>query len=93
MNGPSSSILQVTHGEISFDQVHFKYKKGQNLFVDKSVTISGGSKVGLVGLSGSGKTTFVNLLLRFYDIDSGKISIDGQNIKEVLKNHYAIKLR
>ena len=82
-NGPNSSILQVTHGEISFDQVHFRYKKGQNLFVDKSVTIAGGSKVGLVGLSGSGKTTFVNLLLRFYDIDSGKISIDGQNIKEI----------
>lgn len=79
----NSSILQVTHGKISFDQVHFKYKKGQNLFVDKSVTISGGSKIGLVGLSGSGKTTFVNLLLRFYDIDSGKICIDGQNIKEV----------
>ncbi len=82
-NEPNSSILQVTHGKISFDQVHFKYKKGQNLFVDKTVIISGGSKVGLVGLSGSGKTTFVNLLLRFYDIDSGKIYIDGQNIKEV----------
>jgi ATP-binding cassette subfamily B protein len=82
-NGPNSTTLHVTHGEISFNQVHFKYKKGNNLFVDKSVTIAGGSKVGLVGLSGSGKTTFVNLLLRFYDIDSGKISIDGQNIKEV----------
>ena len=82
-DGPNHSVLQVTHGKISFDDVHFKYKKGQNLFVDKSVTIAGGSKVGLVGLSGSGKTTFVNLLLRFYDIDSGKICIDGQNIKEV----------
>ena len=73
----------MTHGKIAFDRVQFKYKKGQNLFVDKSVTIPGGAKVGLVGLSGSGKTTFVNLLLRFYDIDSGKITIDGQNIKEV----------
>jgi ATP-binding cassette subfamily B protein len=82
-NRPDGSILQVTDGKISFDQVHFKYKRGQDLFVNKSVTISGGSKVGLVGLSGSGKTTFVNLLLRFYDVDSGKISIDGQNIKEV----------
>lgn len=79
----NSSILHVTHGKISFDRVHFKYKKGQNLFVNKSVTIDGGSKVGLVGLSGSGKTTFINLLLRFYDIDAGKICIDGQNIKEV----------
>jgi ATP-binding cassette, subfamily B, bacterial len=83
INEPNSSTLQVTHGKISFDRVHFKYKKGKNLFVDKSVTISGGSKVGLVGLSGSGKTTFVNLLLRFYDIDSGKIYIDGQNIKKI----------
>ncbi len=82
-NDPNSSILEVTQGKISFDKVNFKYKKGKNLFVDKSVTISGGSKVGLVGLSGSGKTTFVNLLLRFYDLNSGKITIDGQNIKEV----------
>lgn len=82
-NEPNSSILQVTEGKICFDQVHFKYNKGRNLFVDKSVTIPGGSKVGLVGLSGSGKTTFVNLLLRFYDIDFGKINIDDQNIKEV----------
>lgn len=78
-----SSALKVNQGEISFEQVHFKYTKGKNLFVDKSITISGGSKVGLVGFSGSGKTTFVNLLLRFYDTDSGKIYIDGQNIKEV----------
>ncbi len=80
---PNSSILQVKRGEISFIKVHFKYTKEQNLFVDKSVTISGGSKIGLVGCSGSGKTTFVNLLLRFYDLQDGKICIDGQNIKEV----------
>jgi len=82
-DSPNSSVLQITEGKIVFDQVHFKYKNRQDLFVDKSLTILGGSKVGLVGLSGSGKTSFVNLLLRFYDIDSGKITIDGQNIKEV----------
>lgn len=82
-NGSNSSILQITQGQISFDRVYFKYTKGQNLFVDKSIMISGGSKVGLVGLSGSGKTTFVNLLLRFYEIDSGKICIDDQDIREV----------
>ena len=80
---PRATQLKITAGEIIFDQVHFKYKKGQNVFTDKSITIEPGQKVGLVGYSGSGKTTFVNLILRFFDIDSGRILIDGQDIKTV----------
>lgn len=75
--------LVVTHGEIAYDNVNFQYHRKQDLFVNKSVTIQAGTKVGLVGFSGSGKTTFVNLILRFYSVDSGKISIDGQDIKNV----------
>ncbi len=80
---PDAMALKVTQGQIIFDQVHFKYKKEQNVFTDKSITINPGEKVGLVGFSGSGKSTFVNLILRFFDVGSGKILIDGQNIKTV----------
>ncbi len=94
INEPNSAVLHVTDAKISFDQVHFKYKKGTDIFVNKSVIIPGRSKVGLVGLSGSGKTTFVNLMLRFYDVDSGTICIDDQNIRHVtqesLRNHIAM---
>lgn len=75
--------LQVTNGEILFEKVHFQYKKGQSVFTDKSIVIHPGEKVGLVGFSGSGKSTFVNLILRFFDVDSGQIRIDGQDIKTV----------
>ena len=75
--------LVVTNGEIVFDNVTFKYLKHSNLFQDKNVSIKAGEKVGLVGFSGSGKTTFVNLILRNYDIEKGRILIDGQDIAEV----------
>ncbi len=79
----SATTLQVRRGEIVFDSVHFHYNKENNIFTDKSITIHAGETVGLVGFSGSGKTTFVNLILRFFDVHAGQILIDGQNIKEV----------
>ncbi len=75
--------IKVTKGKIQFQKVHFQYENAARLFSDKSVTIQPGQKVGLVGYSGSGKTTFVNLILRLYDIQSGHILIDGQNIATV----------
>ena len=75
--------LKVTNGEIAFQDVTFCYEKGKNIFEKKNVTIASGEKIGLVGFSGSGKTTFVNLLLRLFDIQEGTIKIDGQDIKEV----------
>lgn len=80
---PNAKTLMISKGEIVFDQVHFQYKKGQSVFADKSIVIRPGERVGLVGFSGSGKSTFVNLILRFFDVDSGKILIDGQDIKTV----------
>lgn len=80
---PGAGRLQISKGKIVFDKVHFQYKKGQSVFADKSITIDPGQRVGLVGFSGSGKSTFVNLILRFFDVDSGKILIDGQDIKSV----------
>lgn len=75
--------LRVTKGEIEFQKVHFQYGHTTPLFTNKSIKISAGEKIGLVGFSGSGKTTFVNLIMRFYDIQSGRILIDGQDIAKV----------
>jgi ATP-binding cassette subfamily B protein len=80
---PGAKPLQISSGKIVFDKVHFKYKKGQSVFTDKSITINPGQKIGLVGFSGSGKSTFVNLILRFFEVDSGTILIDDQDIKTV----------
>lgn len=83
---PKASILNVTKGEIRFDQVHFHYPNTEPLFSNKSIHIRGGQKVGLVGYSGSGKSTFVNLILRLFDVNEGKILIDDQNIKQVTQS-------
>lgn len=75
--------LNVHKGEISFENVTFRYRKEINLFQDKNIQIHAGEKVGLVGFSGSGKTTFVNLILRYFDVEKGRILIDGQDISKV----------
>lgn len=75
--------LLVTQGQIEFSKVKFNYHGGYSLFQNKSVRIEAGQKVGLVGYSGSGKSTFVNLILRLYDVVEGQILIDGQDISEV----------
>ncbi len=80
---PQAKTIQINKGEIVFQDVSFRYKKHNNLFENKSVTIPGGQRVGLVGFSGSGKTTFVNLIVRLFDLSSGAIKIDNQNISEV----------
>ena len=83
---PNATVLQVTKGEIEFDDVTFHYDEGAHLFNNKNVMIQSGQKVGLVGLSGSGKSTFVNLILRLFDVESGKIMIDGQDIRTVTQS-------
>lgn len=89
---PNAKELTVRHGTINYDHVHFNYKGHDAVFKDKSLTIPAGQKIGLVGFSGGGKTTFVNLILRLYDVTQGKILIDGQDIKEVTQDslHSAI---
>lgn len=78
--------LVVTKGEIRCENVTFYYQKRRHVFDDLTLTIQPGKKVGMVGFSGSGKSTFVNLILRFYDIQSGRILIDGQNIADVTQD-------
>lgn len=83
---PNAQDLVVTNGKIHFDKVNFHYKGSDLLFEDRSVIIEPGQKVGLVGHSGSGKSTFVNLIMRLYNIDSGAITIDEQDIKTVTQD-------
>lgn len=75
--------LVVTRGEIQFSDVSFHYGDGARLFQNKNIFIPAGEKIGLVGSSGSGKSTFVNLILRLFEVESGTITIDRQNINEV----------
>lgn len=73
----------VKKGKIEFKDVHFGYRKDSKIFKGLSLTFEPGEKVGLVGQSGSGKTTLINLILRYYDITSGSIKIDDQDIGQV----------
>lgn len=75
--------LVVKNGEIEFKNVTFSYKNSTPIFSNQNIKISAGSKVGLVGYSGSGKSTFINLILRLYDIAQGDILIDNQSIQAV----------
>jgi len=83
---PDASVLQVTRGEIVFDDVSFIYQEGLRVFTHLSVIIEPKQQVGLVGFSGSGKSTFVNLILRLFEVQGGTIKIDGQNILEVTQD-------
>lgn len=78
--------LFVKKGEIAFKDVKFHYKGTKPLFENQTVVIKAGQKVGLVGYSGSGKTTFVNLILRLYDVTNGSILIDGSDIRDVTQS-------
>jgi len=80
---PNAPTLDVTKGKIEFHNVTFHYDNGRHLFNNKNVIIEPGQKVGLVGFSGGGKSTFVNLILRLFDVESGQIKIDEQNIADV----------
>jgi ATP-binding cassette subfamily B protein len=86
IDNPQATALVVTAGEVRFDHVTFAYPGGLSVFRDLSVTIRPGERVGLVGFSGSGKSTFVNLILRLYDIQGGQILIDGQDIRGVTQD-------
>lgn len=80
---PESKALAVPKGEIHFDDVHFGYGRENGVIDHLSLTVRGGEKIGLVGRSGAGKSTLVNLLLRFFDLEGGRILIDGQDIAAV----------
>ena len=80
---PGAVPLQVSRGEVQFDQVGFSYGGKKAVIEGLSLHIRAGEKIGLVGRSGAGKSTIVNLLLRLYDVEKGRILIDGQDIAGV----------
>jgi ATP-binding cassette subfamily B multidrug efflux pump len=83
VDAPDARPLVVDRGEIRFEAVRFAYGGTRRVLDDFSLTIDAGEKIGLVGRSGAGKSTVVNLLLRFHDLEGGRIRIDGQDIAAV----------
>ena len=83
LDKPNCPPLNVTRGEIKFNDLSFAYDPAKPLLSHFNLTIKPGEKVGLIGRSGAGKSTIVNLLLRFYEVQQGTITIDGQNIMDV----------
>ena len=75
--------METTKGIIEFKHVNFSYVPGKQVIHDFNLKVESGKKIALVGSTGSGKTTVVNLLMRFYDIDSGEITVDGINIRNI----------
>ena len=86
VDAPDAKPLRVPKGEIRYEGIRFHYGKDKGVIEDLSLTIRPGEKVGLVGRSGAGKSTLVNLLLRFYDLEGGRITIDGQDISHVTQD-------
>lgn len=83
LDKPDAPDLVVTRGAVHFDQVRFGYGRDSGLIDGLTLDVRPGEKIGLVGRSGAGKSTLVNLLLRFFDVEGGRILIDGQNIADV----------
>lgn len=82
-DSPFAPELSVPRGEVRFEDVKFGYDSGSTIFHGLSLRVKPGERIGIVGRSGAGKSTLVNLLLRFFDVNSGTIRIDGQDIKNV----------
>ncbi len=89
--------LPEPHGEVAFDHVRFGYTEGEPLIHDLSIDVQQGQTVAIVGPTGAGKTTLVNLLMRFYDVQGGQVRVDGQNIMDMerdsLRNVFGMVLQ
>ena len=89
--------IEDTNGNIDFEHVSFAYVEGQKLIENLNVSVKEGQSVAIVGPTGCGKTTLINLLMRFYDINSGVIKLDGTNIKDItresLRKEYGMVLQ
>lgn len=84
----SETLEEPLIGEVSFDNVSFSYVPEQPLIQDFDVDVASGETIAIVGPTGAGKTTMINLLMRFYDVDQGKITIDGKDIRNLSRQQY-----
>ncbi len=92
LDKPDAVELTAKEPEIRFENIRFHYGKGGGVIENLSLSIRPGEKVGIVGRSGAGKTTLVNLLLRFYDLEGGRILIAGQDIAAVTQESLRSKI-
>lgn len=81
-----ASILSNPEGEIEFCDVSFGYNPGQTLISDFSLKVAPGQMIAIVGQTGAGKSTLINLLMRFYDVDKGRILVDGKDIRDITRD-------
>lgn len=79
----TTTIARPVRGDVTFEHVAFGYKKDELLIEDMNIEVRAGQTVAIVGPTGAGKTTLINLLMRFYELNNGQITIDGQNIREL----------
>ena len=93
----NAEVLDDVKGEVNLEHVRFGYDPGKTIIHDLSLDVEGGSLVAIVGPTGAGKTTIINLLMRFYDVNSGCVKVDGRDIREYtrssLRNAYAMVLQ
>jgi len=85
-DGPDAVVMTKTTGSIDIEDVEFSYNPDMKLIQNLNVSVKPGDKVAIVGPTGCGKTTIINLLMRFYDVDTGAIKIDGININDMTRN-------
>lgn len=93
----SAAVLEDVKGEISLEHVYFSYTADKKLIQDFNLSVKPGQRIAIVGPTGCGKTTLINLLMRFYDTDAGKICVDGQEIRNItrgsLRTNYGMVLQ
>ncbi len=89
--------LKNVHGDVMFDNVSFSYTQERKLIENLNIAVKSGQRIAIVGPTGCGKTTLINLLMRFYDVDDGSISVDGEDIRGVtrssLRHNYGMVLQ
>ncbi len=96
-DAPDAVVLEQARGELSLEKVSFSYDKSKALIEDLSFTAKPGQRIAIVGPTGCGKTTLINLLMRFYDVDGGAIRVDGTDLREMtrksLRENYGMVLQ
>lgn len=85
-DAPDAAILEHCKGDVAVEHLYFSYDPARKLIEDMNIAAKSGSRIAIVGPTGCGKTTIINLLMRFYDADRGSISVDGHNIQSVTRN-------